>query len=134
MARFLAKSLSYDISEEKFILLWTALEVYPMKNTTNIEPIVLFLSRILQRDITIVKSQLEIGKLYGVRCALVHDGSFNIDTETVNMAYDKSADRYYEHSQSRSVAKLEYIVREIMRNMCGLEYSGSLEPYFNTTN
>jgi hypothetical protein len=114
--------------------LWTALEVYPMKNTTNIEPINQILSRILQRDIAVIKKNLEVGKLYGARCALVHDGHFNIDTETVNIAFDKDNDCYFEHGTSREIAKLEYIVREIMRNMCGLEYSGSLEQYFNTTN
>ena len=134
MSRFLSKSLSYDVSEEKFILLWTALEVFPMKNTTNIEPISILLSRILQRDIYVVKNQLEIGKLYGVRCALVHEGKFKIDIISVNKEYDKNADLYYEHGQSHIVAKLEHIVREIMRNMCGLEYSGSLEQYFNTIN
>lgn len=134
MARFLTKSLSYDISEEKFILLWTALEVYPMKNTTNIEPINQILSGILQRDILIVKKQLGVGKLYGTRCSLVHDGKFNIDKDTVDIIYDKNNDRYYEHGQSRDIAKLEYIVREIMRNMCGLEYSGLLEQYFNIAN
>ena len=36
MSRFFAKALSYEPSEEKFLFLWTVLEIYPMVGTTDI--------------------------------------------------------------------------------------------------
>lgn len=38
-------------------------------------------------------------------------------------------ERQYEYAESDTFARLEYIVREIMRYMCGLPYSGSLDRY-----
>ena len=129
MSRFLSKSLSYTNTEEKFLLLWTALEVFPMKDTSNIEAISHCLSKILNMDVARAKEKLEIGKLYGTRCSLVHDGKFTIN-EISTVSLDKpDEERRYEYAESDTFARLEYIVREIMRYMCGLPYSGSLDRY-----
>lgn len=129
MARFLSKSLLYDLGEEKFLLLWTILEIYPMKDTSNIEPINICLAEILHSTPQLVKNDLGIGKLYGLRCALVHDGRFFMDMQLVDAQHEKDQDIKYVHYQSQTLAKLECIVREIMRYMCGMPYSGTLNQY-----
>ncbi len=129
MSRFLSKALGYIDGEEKFLLLWTALEVFPMKDTSNIEAIGTCLGEILDADVRLVKDKLEIGKLCGIRCSLVHDGKFNVE-KTKKVTFDApEQERRYEYSESDTFARLEYIVREIMRYMCGLPYSGSLDQY-----
>lgn len=114
MSRFYSKSLSYDPSEEKFISLWTILEIYPMKDTSDIRPISDHLAEITDRRAEEVKNKLGIGRLYGHRCDLVHDGKLNLTIEEMGDI----------------ITKLENIVHEILRNMSGLPYNGSLDKYF----
>ena len=78
MSRFFAKSLAYAPSEEKLLFLWTVLEIYPMTNTTDIRPISELLGKILGRTSEIVKEKLGIGRLFGVRSDLVHNGRLAI--------------------------------------------------------
>lgn len=129
MSRFLSKALMYTEGEEKFLLLWTALEVFPMKNTSNIDPISTCLGKILSKEVNLVKEKLEIGKLYGLRCSLVHDGEFSVNKLGSSSHNELENERRVEHSQSDTFARLEYILREVMRYMCGLPYGGSLDRY-----
>jgi len=129
MAKFFAKSLSYSMSEEKFLLLWTILEIYPMKSTSNIKPISEFLTKILDVDVNTIKQKLEIGKLYGLRSSLVHDGIFRVDIEVVEGSYDNRSELGSYRHKSEVLGKLECIVHEILRHMCGLPYSGLLDKY-----
>ena len=50
MARFFFKAIGYGPTEEKLLFLWTVLEIYPMENTTNIQPVSDFLAQIVNRD------------------------------------------------------------------------------------
>lgn len=129
MSKFFVKSMSYSMSEEKFLLLWTILEVYPMKSTSNIKPISECLSRILDLDADVIKEKLELGRIYGLRSSLVHDGIFNIDMETMEISDDKNLDLTYFRRKSEILGKLECVVHEILRYMCGLPYSGLLDKY-----
>jgi Apea-like HEPN len=129
MAKFFVKSLSYNMSEEKFLLLWTILEIFPMKNTSNIRPISEYLSKITGIDTSIIKDKLEIGKLYGIRSSLVHDGVFRVDVEVLENHYDDVSKVGHFHYKSELLGKLENIVHEVLRSMCGLPYSGSLDKY-----
>ncbi|HUE99891.1 MAG TPA: hypothetical protein VMN99_11595 [Anaerolineales bacterium] len=129
MAKFFAKSLLYSMSEEKFLLLWTILEIYPMKSTSNIKPISDCLSKILNLDADTIKEKLEIGKLYGLRSSLVHDGIFDVDMETIEKAYDNDVNLGRFRHKSEILGKLECIVHEVLRSICGLPYSGSLDRY-----
>lgn len=117
------------MSEERFLLLWTILEVFPMKNTSNIRPISEYLSKILNIDANTLKEKLEIGKLYGLRSSLVHDGIFRIDLEVIEGFYDDASNLGHYHYKSEVLGKLECIVHEILRHMCGLPYSGLLDKY-----
>ena len=113
MSRFYSKSLALKPNEEKFILLWTILEIFPMKNTTNIKPTSEHLATITGRQPEKVKEKLGIGRLYGLRCDLVHNGRLNIDIKEIGEVF----------------SRLENIVLEILRNMSGLPYSRSLDKY-----
>lgn len=115
ISRFISKALTFKPSEEKFILLWTILEIYPMKDTTNIKPISVELAKIIGKSTEIVKKNLSIGELYGYRCALVHNGKFRIDIKDMGKVF----------------TKLEEIIFVILKNIAGLPYSGILEKYFN---
>lgn len=112
MARFYSRSLQYDPSEEKFLLLWTALEIFPMCNTSHISRLIEYLSTITERTFDSVKEKLEIGRLYGVRSNLVHDGILPLE------------DRHL------LFKRLELVVHAVMRSMCGLAYDQSLDEYF----
>lgn len=129
MSRFLSKALAYTNAEEKFLLLWTALEVFPMKDTSNIAPISNYLGKMLVLEPEAVKEKLGIGKLYGLRSSLVHDGEFRVNKLNALSHSELENERRVEYSESDTFARLEYIVREIMRYMCGLPYSGSLDRY-----
>ncbi len=113
MSRFYSKSLALKPNEEKFILLWTILEIFPMKNTINIKPTSEHLATITGRQPEKVKEKLGIGRLYGLRCDLVHNGRLNIDIKEIGEVF----------------SRLENIVLEILRNMSGLPYSRSLDKY-----
>ncbi len=115
VAKFYSKSLEYKPSEEKYILLWTAMEIFPMENTSHIQPLIDFLSGLLSRPSPLVKEKLDLGKLYGYRTKLIHDGKFDIPPEIKGDVF----------------TKVENIVIEIIRSMIGLPYSGSLEKYFD---
>lgn len=113
MSRFWAKALAFHPCEEKFILLWTILEIFPMKNTSNIKPLVECCAIILDKPQAYTKERLRLGKLYGYRCDLVHNGTFPTGIEQISEIFDK----------------LEKIIFEIFRYMIGLPYSGSLDKY-----
>ena len=63
MARFVAKGLAEPLSEEAFVWLWTALEIFPMAGTADIKPISEFLSRYTGEPPAVVKERLKIGWL-----------------------------------------------------------------------
>lgn len=115
LSRFFSKALTFNPSEEKYILLWTILEIYPMKGTTNIKPISNELAKIIGKTPDTIKQKLDIGRLYGYRCNLVHDGIFSIDLKDMGNVF----------------SKLEKIILVILRSIAGLPYNGILEQYFN---
>jgi hypothetical protein len=112
MSRFYSRSLQYDPSEEKFLLLWTALEIYPMCGSSHISPLIKHLSTITTQPYEAVKDKLGVGHLYGIRSKLVHDGM--LPQEDRHLLFKR----------------LELIVHAVMRSMCGLEYDKSLDEYF----
>lgn len=111
MSRFYSKSLAFDPGEEKFLMQWTALEIFPMKDTSDIRPLRKLLAGIVGCSVTDISNKLQLGRLYGKRCDLVHHGK---------LAYAEYEDTF---------RKLEAIVHEVMRHMCGQKYSGLLDRY-----
>ena len=113
MSRFLAKALLVQPSEEKFLFLWTILEIFPMKDTTDIKPISTYLSHVMNKDPSLIKERLGIGKLFGARSKLVHNGRLGIPIQELGV----------------TLSRLETICLEVLRSMCDLSYSGALDKY-----
>jgi hypothetical protein len=114
MARFFSKAVALDPSEEKFLFLWTALEVFPMKDTTNIGPISDYLGQILNRPAAEVKDKLGIGRTFGLRSDLVHNGRLDLTPEQL----------------AELIQKLENICLEVFRSISGQPYGKLLDRYF----
>ncbi len=114
MSRFFSKSVLVHPSEEKLLYLWTILEIFPMKNTTDIKPISEYLSNRIGRPSADLKEKLAIGRAFGVRSNLVHNGILTIDISEMGKFFEK----------------LESICIEVLRGMSGIAYDGSLEKYF----
>jgi len=114
MSRFYSKSLLVMPSEEKLLYLWTILEIFPMKNTTDIRPISEYLSARIKRSSSEIKEKLAIGRAFGVRSDLVHNGILPLDGPEIGKFFEK----------------LESICIEVLKGMSGIEYDGSLEKYF----
>lgn len=113
MSRFLSKALLVQPSEEKFLYLWTILEIFPMKDTTDIKPISTYLSQVMNKDPDLIKGSLGIGKLFGARSNLVHNGRLGIPIQEFGA----------------TLGRLETICLEVLRSMCDLPYSGALDKY-----
>lgn len=111
MARFLSKSLLVPPSEEKFLYLWTVLEIFPMRDTTDIKPISTYLGDITGKDPVLIKERLGIGRLFGARSNLVHNGRLDIPIKDFG----------------ETLSCLETVCLEVLRSMCGLPYSGALD-------
>lgn len=113
MSRFYSKALVRPPSEERFLFLWTVLEIFPMKGTTNIGPISELVSRLTGHDSIIVKERLAIGRMFGLRSDLVHNGSFDPRQTGIPGFW----------------TRLESLCLETLRNVGGLPYSGSLNEF-----
>jgi hypothetical protein len=114
MSRFFAKSLVYEPSEEKMLFLWTILEIYPMTDTSDIRPISELVADILGRAPELVKEKLGIGKIFGLRSDLIHDGKLTLSREQLGAV----------------IEKLENICTVVLRHISGEPYRGVLEKYF----
>jgi hypothetical protein len=114
MARFLAKAAAYPPGEERFVMLWTILEIFPMKDTTDIAPIAEYLASIVGHGPNEVKKNLGIGPLFGARSDLVHNGVLPIPISELGKA----------------LGRLEAICLCIMRAIGGLPYDNSLDTFF----
>jgi hypothetical protein len=109
MSRFYSKAITYEPGEEYLMMLWTALEIYPMTATTNIKAIVEMMSRVSGQPAAIIQQHFQIGRLHGIRSDLVHNGE---------IARDDYRD---------VLRRLELLVHEAMRDLLGLPYGGALE-------
>lgn len=114
MSRFFSKSVLVHPSEEKLLYLWTLLEIFPMKNTTDIKPISEYLSVRIGRSSADVKEKLAIGQSFGIRSNLVHNGILTLDISEMGKFFER----------------LESICIEVLRGMNSINYNGSLDKYF----
>lgn len=114
MAKFYSKALAFVPSEEKYILLWTVLEIFPMKSERNARVINDFLGALLNKQPAVVDYILGVGELYKIRCALAHAGKLEMDLKKIPILMDK----------------LEDIVIESLRFAAGMPYGKRLDKYF----
>jgi hypothetical protein len=113
MSKLFVRAVAIPPGEERFLWLWTVLEV-PMQDT-NIQPISDHLSQITGHSVEEVKKKLDIGRLFGARSRLVHDGKLP----------------YGRDEMGSVLKKLEAIVVTVLRSLGGLPYDGRLQEYFS---
>ena len=113
MTRLFNRAITLDDAEQTFLWLWTCLEVFPMVDTTNVKPISEHLAPYVDQTREVVAEKLQIGRLFGHRCTLVHDGSIGLSGAELNEA----------------VHKLLVIVESVLRSMCGMPYNGALNRW-----
>jgi hypothetical protein len=115
MSKLFSRAVTIEPGEERFLWLWTVLEVFPMKDTSNIRPIGEHLSRTTGHPLAKLQDKLEIGRLFGARCSLVHDGKLPYSREELG----------------RVQTKLEAIDVTVLRSLGGLPYAGQLDEYLS---
>jgi hypothetical protein len=112
-SRFYARSLLLPSGVERFLLQWTVLEVFPMAGTSHIQPLREWIAQRTGRSLALIEQKLTVGRIYGYRCDLVHDGRFvtgqaRIKTEEI----------------------LFHLASEAIASLCGRSYTNSLERFF----
>jgi len=115
MSKLFSRAIAMPPGEERFLWLWTILEVFPMKDTTNIQPISEYLWRITGQPSSTVKEKLGIGKLFGARSSLVHDGRLP----------------YTRPELGEVLKKLEAIDMTVIRSIGGMPYAHELEEFLS---
>lgn len=113
-SRFYSSAAAMPPSPEKLLLLWTVLEIYPLKNETSIWPICQELEIITGKSRQKINEVLGIGRLHGIRSALVHHGKLTVPLEDFG----------------GFLQKIDDIVCVILRAMTGQQYDGRLDRYF----
>lgn len=119
MAKLYAQAASMPMSEEKFVKLWTILEIFPLETSPG-KPLELAkLYELLTAVVGLSKSQIERklkihSKIYArYRSEIVHTGSTG----------------FSEIELKDTTARLDAIVRVVMRKMLGLEYEDELTEF-----
>lgn len=119
MAKLYAKAASMPISEEKFVKLWTILEIFPLETTPG-QPLELAkLYELLKTVVGISQNQINKklkihSEIYaGYRSEIVHTGSTG----------------FSEIELKNTTEKLEAIVKLVMRHMLGLKYENDLADF-----
>lgn len=113
MSKLFSRAIATEPGEERFLWLWTVLEVFPMRDTSNIQPISEYLGKVTGRTPAEIKSALDLGKLFGARSALVHDGRLPFGREKLGEVLNK----------------LEAIDITVLRALGGLSYTGQIDKY-----
>jgi len=113
MSKLFSRAITTEPGEERFLWLWTVLEVFPMRDTSNIQPISEYLANATGRSASEIKAALDLGRLFGARSALVHDG---------RLPYDRPA-------LGQVLEKLEAIDITVLRSLGGLAYAGQIDKY-----
>jgi hypothetical protein len=113
MSKFFARAIATPPGEERFLWLWTVLEVFPMQDTTNIKPIGDHLGVVVDRSANEIKERLGIGQLFGARSHLVHHGQLPYTRDQLGPV----------------LRRLEAIDLVVLRSLGGSQYAGELDEY-----
>jgi hypothetical protein len=114
MSKLFARAVATSPGEGRFLWLWTVLEVFPMRDLTNIQPITEHLSGVTGHPPAEIKEKLGIGRLYRARCNLVHNGKLPYTREELGGVLNR----------------LEAIALTVLQSLGGLPYTGQLEEHF----
>lgn len=115
MSRLFSRAVTLPPGDERFLALWTALEVFPMEDTSDIRPISTHLAQIVGLPASDIKKRLGIGRLFGARSTLVHDGVLPYDTTGL----------------ADAVKRLELIALVVVRALGGVPYAGELDEFLS---
>lgn len=85
-----------------------------MRDTSNIKPISEYFARILGKPVEEIKEKLGIGRLFGLRSDLVHNGKLSIAPKDFDQVF----------------GKLTWMCLEVLRTMSGRSYGKTLDKYF----
>jgi len=113
MSNLFARALLMEAGDERFLWLWTVLEVFPMKETSDIRSVCDHLSSVTGRTAAELKEKLRIGRLFGARSDLVHNGKLPYEGDELGS----------------NLRKLECIDCVVLRSLGGLAYTGELDEF-----
>lgn len=110
-SRFYVRACGFTLGEDKFLGFWTVLEIWPLKGSTKIRDLREWVGQVAGWPPGDV-DRLELGRLYGRRGRVVHDG---MHPDPTTIGWD--------------CVLLERIATEALRSLIGLPYGGWLERY-----
>jgi len=110
--RWFYKGISENVIEDKYLAFWISFEIISMEGSTMVTKAKRFLGKMIDLPIDKIDKHLTIGKLFGIRCDLVH-GTY-VDQELL---------RIY-------CSKLQDIVEESLRYSLKTQLKGTLSKYF----
>ena len=113
--RWYQRGLLESIPNDRYLYFWIPLEILTFEGTTEVDRAVEYIKRNLYPSHAkeYIKDKLEIGKMFGWRCKIVHEG------EIVFHARD-----------DKRILKLKQIVQEILKNELRIEKTDPLDKYF----
>tara|TARA_B100000989_G_C19487280_1_gene448096 strand:+ start:242 stop:1150 length:909 start_codon:yes stop_codon:yes gene_type:complete len=115
MSKMYSKAISNSLDEVRYFLLWSVLEVFPMKKA-RVELVTKFLANYMSRSVEEVENVLKIkSELKEQRVSLVHYGYLDLDDTNVGEVH----------------SRLEDVVTAVLRACLGLDYNGELDYYFD---
>jgi len=114
--RWYAKGIREQIIIDKFLAFWICFEILTMEGTTNVGKAKHYIRTTLYPDKSIdeIDTALEIGKFFGIRSKIMHQGDLDLKPDRV--------------------AKLQEITEEVLRAHLSLKKSGKLDKYFVNLN
>lgn len=113
--RWYQRGLLEPIPNDRYLYFWVPFEVLTFEGTTKVNVALEYIRRNLYPSYTkdYIKDKLEVGKMYGWRCDIVHKGQI-----------------VFHARDDKRILKLKEIVQEILKNELGLEKSNALDKYF----
>jgi len=118
LTHFYIKALELEPSIERYLMLWIALDSYPIGEDWKYDILIRYISnRILNVKEDIIKKRCKIVEMWGLRNAIVHHGKTMIDN--IQLFYNY-------------ISFLEALIREILRVESGMSPIGELKKYMNT--
>lgn len=113
--RWYQRGLLEPIPNDRYLYFWVPLEVLTFEGTTKVNLALEYIRRNLYPSYTkdYIKDKLEVGKMYGWRCDIVHKGQI-----------------VFHARDDQRILKLKEIVQEILKNELGFKKSNALDKYF----
>jgi hypothetical protein len=110
ISRLFPRTLQMDFNEEKFLLQWSILEVYPMLGTRRPGKIIDLLAERTGKKRQTIAEAIQPGAIYGDRHKLVHQGKF---ISGARLAFVEE--------------RMSAMVDQVVKHLLGEPYDGELE-------